>query len=59
MTAAKALCGAYVTQTIGANDDPYIGDPATSMQVCCNKVDIPRVIGGFAYTRFNATLAKT
>jgi len=60
MSAAKALCGASVTQTIGANDDPYIGDdPGTSMQVCCNKVDVPRVIGGFAFTRFNATLDKT
>jgi len=57
MTAAKALCGAFVTQTIGPNDDPYIGDdPGTSMQVCCNKVDIPRVIGGFAYALFKATL---
>ena len=59
MTAAKALCGAFVTQTIGPNNDPYIGDPGTSMQVCCNRVDVPRVIGGFAYTRFTATLDRT
>jgi hypothetical protein len=56
MTAAKALYGAYVTQTIGPNDDLYLGDPATSMQVCCNKVDVPRVIGGFQVARFKATL---
>ncbi len=30
-TAAQALCGAYVTIPIGANGDPYVGDPGTSM----------------------------
>jgi len=63
MTAAKALCGAFVTRTIGPNDDPYIGnDPGTKMQVCCNRVDVQRVIDGFAYSRFTATpdpVAKT
>ena len=59
LSAANALCGAFVTRTIGPNDDPYIGDPGTSMQVCCNKVDVPRVITGFAYSRFTATLDKS
>ena len=59
MTAAKTLCGAFVTQTIGPNDDPYLGDdPGTSMQVCCNKVDVPRVVAGFTYARFTATPDK-
>ena len=56
MTAAKALCGAFVTQTIGANDDPFTGDSGTKMQVCCNKADVPRVIGGFQVARFTAKL---
>ncbi len=56
MTAAKTLCGAFVTRTIGPNDDPYTGDPGTSMQVCCNKADVPRVIGGFKVARFTATV---
>jgi hypothetical protein len=56
MTAANALCGAFVTQTIGANDDPFTGDSGISMQVCCNKADVPRVIGGFQAARFTATL---
>jgi hypothetical protein len=56
MAAAKALCGAFVTQTIGANDDPYTGDPGTSMQVCCNEADVPRVISGFQVVRFRATV---
>lgn len=56
MTAAKALCGAYVTRPIGANDDPYTGDPGTSMQVCCNKADLTRAIIGFKVARFTATV---
>ena len=56
MTAANALCGAFITQTIGANDDPFTGDPGAKMQVCCNKADVPRVIGGFQAARFTATV---
>ena len=58
LTAANALCGAFVTRTIGPNDEPYIGDPGTSMRVCCNKVDVPRVVTGFTYARFTATPDK-
>jgi hypothetical protein len=53
--AAKALCGAFVTRPIGANGDPFIGDdPDTSIQVSCNRADIPRVQGGFYAAHFNA-----
>jgi hypothetical protein len=53
--AAKALCGAYVTRPIGDNSDSYSGnDPETSIQVRCNRADIPRVKGGFAVAYFNA-----
>ena len=53
--AAKALCGAYVTRPIGSNGDSYIGDdPETSIQVSCNKADIPRVKGGFFAAHFKA-----
>ena len=46
--AAKALCGAFVTRPIGSNGDSYIGDdPDKSIQVSCNRADIPRVKGGF------------
>ena len=51
-TAAKTLCGAYVTQPIGANGDPYIGDPGTSMQVSCNQADVPRVRSAFGAAKF-------
>jgi hypothetical protein len=52
--AAKALNGAYVTQPVGPNADAYIGDPGTSMQVCCNQADVPRVQGGFGAAKFVA-----
>ena len=53
--AAKALCGAFVTRPIGPGGYPYIGDdPETSIQVSCNKADIPRVKGGFFAAHFNA-----
>jgi len=54
MIAAKALFGAFVTQPIGPNADPYVGDPGTSMQVSCNRADIQRVQGGFGAANFNA-----
>src|SRR5208282_1627590 len=54
MLAAKALCGAYVTQPIGPNGDSYIGDPGTSMQVSCNQADVPRVKRGLRAAKFKA-----
>jgi hypothetical protein len=52
---AKALRGAYVTRTIGPNDDPYIGDnPEQSIQVRCNRADLQRVKDGFVKALFNA-----
>jgi hypothetical protein len=54
--AAKALCGAYVTQPIGAGGDPYDGDPGTTMQVSCYKSDLQRTLRGFHEALFRASL---
>jgi hypothetical protein len=54
MIAAKALCGAHVTQPIGANSDPCEGDPATSMQVSCYGSDVARVQSAFRAAFFTA-----
>jgi hypothetical protein len=56
MLAAKALCGAYVTQPIGSNGDPFDGDPGTSMQVNCYKSDLQRALKGFHEALFIASL---
>jgi hypothetical protein len=58
MIAAKTLRGAFVTLAIGSNDDPYDGDPGTSMQVRCNQADIDRVKGGFGAAKFTAVQAR-
>lgn len=48
---ATALCGACVTQP-NANDDPYDGDPASSMQVSCCDTDIQNAAKGFGAVGF-------
>ena len=51
--AAKALHGAFVTRSIG-DDQAFIGDnPETSIQVRCNKANIPAVQNGFRLAFFN------
>ena len=55
IVAAKALRGAYVTRTIGSNDDPFEGNqPEKSIRVRCNRVDVERVRSGFYAAHFNA-----
>ena len=50
--AAKALYGSCVTQPIPPNDDAYLGDPGTSMQVRCNQADVTAVARGFGAVKF-------
>jgi hypothetical protein len=50
--AAKALYGACVTQPIPPNNDAYLGDPATSMQVRCNQADVAATTRGFGAAKF-------
>jgi hypothetical protein len=51
--AAKALCGACLTQPIPPDDDPFIGDPGVSMRIACDELDKPNVIAGFGKVGFS------
>jgi hypothetical protein len=50
--AAKALCGACLTQPIPPDDDPFTGDPGVSMQIACDESDKANVIAGFGAVAF-------
>jgi hypothetical protein len=53
--AAKALCGACLTQPIPPDDDPFKGDPGVSMQIACDESDKANVIAGFGAVGFVVT----
>ena len=50
--AAKALCGACLTQPIPPDDDPFVGDPGVSMQIECDESDKRSVMAGFGAVGF-------
>ena len=50
--AAKALCGACLTQPIPPDDDPFTGDPGVSMQIECDESVKASVIAGFGAVGF-------
>ena len=50
--AAKALFGAGVTRPIPPNNDAYLGDPGTSMQVRCDQTGVAVVTRGFLAVKF-------
>ena len=52
--AAKALHGAFITRSIG-DDQAFIGDnPETSIQVRCNRANMPAVQNSFRLAFFNS-----